>query len=80
MHDPMALLNVRLSLLERKVDFLLKSLNLQYVHPIPEQMKPVAALLRAGKRKEAVDAWCDATGGGLDAARAAIAELELTMK
>ena len=57
MHDPMALMNVRLSLLERKVDFLLKSLNLQYVHPIPEQMKPVAALLRAGKRKEAVDAW-----------------------
>lgn len=80
MHDPMAILNVRLSIIERKVDFILRSLKLEYAHPIPEQMKPIAALLKSGNRKEAIDAWCDATGGGLDAARAAIAELELMTK
>jgi hypothetical protein len=78
--DPTAILQMRLSLLERKVDFLLRSLNLEYVHPIPEQMKPIVALLRQGRRKEALDAWCEATNGDNDGARAAIAELELTMK
>lgn len=80
MHDPNAILNVRLSILERKVDFLLKSLNLQYVHPIPKQLEPIAALLREGKRKAAIEAYCEATGGDHADAQAAIAELELTMR
>ena len=80
MNDPMAIMNVRVSILERKIDFLLKSLNLEYVHPIPEQMKPMAALLRAGKLKEAVEAYSYATGADPAGARAAIAELELMMR
>lgn len=80
MNDPLAILNMRLSLLEKKVDFVLSSLRLTYEHPISEQMKPIAALLRQGRRKEALAAWCEATNGDLDGARAAIAELELTMK
>lgn len=77
--DAMALIDARLNVLERKIDFVLEKLGLTYEREVPPMLRPVAELLREGRRKEALEAYCEATGGSLAAARAAIYELRATM-
>ena len=76
----MALMQSRLSLLERKVDFLLQSLNLKYKQEVPPYLRACADLLRQGRRQEAIDAYCETTGSGLAEATAAISELTLLLR
>jgi len=67
--------------LERKTDFILKQLNLEYVdHPedsIPPHLIEVYALLKEGKRLQAIQAYRKQTGVGLDEAKTAIESIEL---
>ncbi len=67
--------------LERKTDFILKQLNLEYVdHPedsIPPALTEVYDLVRQGKRLQAIAAYRKQTGLGLDEAKDAIQQIEL---
>ncbi len=67
--------------LERKTDFILKQLNLEYVdHPednIPAPLAEVYALVKKGKRLEAIAAYRKQTGVGLAEAKLAIQKIEL---
>lgn len=76
----LALMQTRISLLERKIAFLLQATNLRYTEAISPQLEPIAELLRQGRRREAIDAYSEVTGAGLAAAQAAVAELELLLK
>jgi hypothetical protein len=75
-NENLALLNNRLSRLERKVDFMLKALKMEYREEIPPYLIKPADLLRKGQKQAAIEAYCETTGGGLAEAKAAIAELE----
>ncbi len=70
--------------LERKTDFILKELKLEYTdHPeesLPPALAPVAALHKQGKRLEAIQAYRKQTGVGLEEAKLAIQNLELGLK
>ncbi len=67
--------------LERKTDFTLKQLNLVYVdYPedsVPPQLSEVAALLKQGKRLQAIAAYRRQTGASLEVAKTAVENLEL---
>jgi len=77
--ENLALLNNRIARLERKVDFILKALKLEYREAILPYLQKSADLLRQGQKQAAIDAYCETTGGGLAEAKAAIAELEMIL-
>lgn len=66
--------------LERKTDFILKQLNLQYTDDpessIPPHLAEVYALLKQGKKMEAIKAYRQQTGAKLDEAITAVEKLE----
>ncbi len=67
--------------LERKTDFILRHLHLEYADvsedSVPPELAEVSAWLKQGKRLQAIAAYRKLTGADLDAAKAAIADLEL---
>lgn len=69
-------LHHRLSVIERKVDFLLKSLNLQYRDPIEPYLKPVVDLLTQGRREQAQLKYMELHSCSALEAQAALARLE----
>lgn len=75
----MALMQVRIAMLERRVAFLMKHAGQAYVETIAPQLEPVAALLREGRRKDALDLYCEKTGESLASAKAAIYELTMIL-
>ncbi len=67
--------------LERKTDYILKHLELTYIDnpdgSIPPQLTEVYALLKQGKRLQAIQLYRKQTGLNLDAAKAALEDLEM---
>ena len=70
----------RLSVLERKVDFLLKALNLHYREPIEPYLNPVVELLSEGKREAALLKYMELHSCSNPEARAALTSLEARLK
>jgi hypothetical protein len=68
-----------LSVLERKVDFLLKSLNLQYREPIEPYLEPVVELLRQGQLDAAQLRYMELSGCSAPEAVAAVARLAASL-
>lgn len=70
--------------LERKTDFILRHLNLEYKDEpessVPQEFAEVYALLKQGKKVEAIRAYRMATGLGMNAAKVAVEEMELGLK
>jgi ribosomal protein L7/L12 len=70
--------------LERKTDFILKELKLEYTDDpdadVPPELVEVHALLKQGKRLQAIQAYRKLTGAGVDEAATAVEELELGLK
>jgi ribosomal protein L7/L12 len=65
-------LQVRLALIERKLDAVLDHLGIEVSEP---HLKQVEALLRRGKTIEAIKAYREATGAGLREAKEAVDRL-----
>lgn len=69
--------------LERKTDFLLRNLNLEYIDDpdegVPPQLAEVHDLLKQGKRLQAIQAYRKLTNASLEAAKAALDNLEMGM-
>jgi hypothetical protein len=67
--------------LERKTDFILKELKLEYIDnpagSVPPQLAEVYALLKQGKKLQAIQAYRKLTNASPEAARVAIEDLEL---
>ncbi len=67
--------------LERKTDFILKHLHLEYTDDpessIPPGLAEVYALLKQGKRLQAIQAYRKATGSDLDQAKVGVENLEM---
>ncbi|HXV97640.1 MAG TPA: ribosomal protein L7/L12 [Anaerolineae bacterium] len=69
--------------LERKVDFILKHLNLDFDEadaPEPSYMAEIYDLVRRGNKIEAIKLYRGHTGLGLAEAKAAIDALEIKLK
>lgn len=78
--ERLALLNKRLSRVERKIAFLFESMDLKYQETIPPFLEQSAQLLREGRRSEAIQAYIESTNEPLAEARAVIADLEVTLR
>ena len=69
-----------IGLLERKTDFILKALNLTYIDDpgasIPPELAEVYALVRQGKKIQAIQEYRKQTGAGLGQAKSAVDKLE----
>lgn len=67
--------------LERKTDFILKELKLEYTDDpdstIPPELAEMAALLKQGKKLQAIQAYRKLTGVGVDEAMVEVEEFEL---
>lgn len=67
--------------LERKTDFILRELNLEYIDTpessIPPQLDEVYTLLRQGKKLQAIQAYRRQTGAGLGEAKDAVEQIEM---
>ncbi len=67
--------------LERKTDFILKELKLEYIdNPegnIPPQLAEVYALLKQGKKLQAIQAYRKVTNANYDVAKVAVENLEM---
>ena len=67
--------------LERKTDFILKELKLNYVDDpnsnVPPELVQVYALVRAGKKLEAIQAYRKQTGMDLNSAKLFIEQIEV---
>jgi ribosomal protein L7/L12 len=67
--------------LERKTDFILKELKLEYIDQpdsgIPPQLAEVYALLKQGKKLQAIQAYRKLTNASYDQAKEAVENLEL---
>ncbi|MGB8646154.1 MAG: hypothetical protein WCF84_13020 [Anaerolineae bacterium] len=67
--------------LERKVDFLLKELKIDYhddpASNIPPQLSQVYAFLQQGKKLEAIKEYREKYGVGLAEAKAAVERIEM---
>lgn len=67
--------------LERKTDFILKELKLEYIdNPeggIPPQLAEVYALLKAGKKLQAIQAYRKVTNASAEVAKVAVEKLEM---
>jgi ribosomal protein L7/L12 len=67
--------------LERKTDFILKELKLNYVDDpnsnVPPELAQVYALVRAGKKLEAIQAYRKQTGMDLNSAKLFIEQIEV---
>jgi ribosomal protein L7/L12 len=67
--------------LERKTDLILNQLNIEYTdYPedsIPPQLAEVYALLKQGKRLQAIQAYRKQTGAGLEEAKTSIESIAL---
>lgn len=67
--------------LERKTDFILKQLKLEYIDQpddsIPPELAEVAALLKQGKKLQAIAAYRKLTNADLQTANAAVEKLEM---
>jgi ribosomal protein L7/L12 len=67
--------------LERKTDFILKQLNLEYTDQpedsIPPNLVEAYDMLKQGKRLQAIQIYRKQTGVGLDEAKLAIEKIEL---
>ncbi len=67
--------------LERKTDFILQQLNLEYIdnaeESVPPQLAQVAALLKQGKKLQAIQAYRKLTDASLEEAQLAVQKLEL---
>lgn len=61
--------------LERKTDFILKALKLDYQDEPDNSMPEVSALLKAGKRIEAIKAYRQRTGASAEEAALAVDKL-----
>ena len=76
----MARLSLKVAELERKIDFLLEKLNLEYVdNPPPPQFPEVERWLRKGEKLQAVKAYQLNTDAGLNEAKSAVEAIESTM-
>lgn len=67
--------------LERKTDFILRNLNLEYIDnpgdSVPPQLAGVYALLQQGKRLQAIMEYRKLTNASLDDAKATLDQLEM---
>ena len=67
--------------LDRKTDFILKELKLEYIDQpdssIPPQLAEVYALLKQGKKLHAIQAYRKLTNAGAEAAKVAVEDLEM---
>lgn len=67
--------------LERKTDFILKELKLNYVDDpnsnVPPELAEVYALVRAGKKLEAIQAYRKQTGADLNLAKLFVEQVEV---
>ena len=69
-------LQMKVAELERKLDFVMKHLDLELpADPQSPWMAEVTRLLRQGNRLEAINLYRQQTGGNLKAARDAVEEL-----
>lgn len=69
-------LQMKVAELERKLDFVMKHLDLEIPQdPQAPWMVEVASLLRQGNRLEAINLYRERTGGNLKAAKDAVEEL-----
>ncbi|MCI0394942.1 MAG: ribosomal protein L7/L12 [Chloroflexi bacterium] len=80
-HERVSTLMKQVYQLERKVDFLLKHLNLEYQEEPDLTVRPqVEALLRQGKQIEAIKLFRTVTGLGLREAKDAVDKIEREMR
>ena len=78
--EQLARLSLKVAELERKIDFLLEKLNLEYVdNPPPPQFPEVERWLRKGEKLRAIQAYQLNTGAGLGEAKSAVEAIESTM-
>jgi ribosomal protein L7/L12 len=73
-------LQLKVAELERKLNFVLDHLNVQYTEPPqPPAVAEAASWLRQGKKLEAIKAYQKATGLGLKEAKEAVEALEQSL-
>jgi hypothetical protein len=67
--------------LERKTDFILRQLKLEYFDDpedgIPPQFAEVAAFLKQGNKLQAIQAYRKLTGAGIEEAKSAVEKIEM---
>ncbi len=67
--------------LERKTDFILKELKLDYIDnpagSVPPELAEVYALLKQGKKLQAIQAYRQLTNASAEVAKAAVENLEM---
>ncbi len=67
--------------LERKTDFILKELKLNYVDDpnsnVPPELAEIYALVRAGKKLEAIQAYRKQSGADLNTAKLFVEQVEI---
>lgn len=67
--------------LERKTDFILQQLKLEYIDQpdsgIPPELAEVAALLRQGKKLQAIVAYRKLTNADIETAKATVEKIEM---
>lgn len=69
-------LQMKVAELERKLDFVMKHLDLEYHEdPLSPVLAEVVALIRQGNRLEAINLYREKTGVNLKAAKDAVEEL-----
>jgi ribosomal protein L7/L12 len=74
-------LEIRIADLERKLDFVMQRLNLEYhADPLAAVHGEVTEWLRKGNKLEAIKAYREATGQGLKEAKDAVEEMERRMR
>jgi ribosomal protein L7/L12 len=68
--------------LEKKVDFILAELKLEYPEDdgYPPELTMVVALLKDGKLAAAIQAYMGATGAGMGDAKAAVEKMDMEIK
>ncbi len=67
--------------LQRKTDFILQALKLEYIDDPsisipPDLVKEISALLRQGKKMQAIQAYRSRLGGFMEDAKAAVEKIE----
>jgi ribosomal protein L7/L12 len=74
-------LEIKVAELQRRLDFVMQHLGVQYAEPGPSPaMAQVAALLRQGNKIEAINVYRAITGAGLREAKTAVEELEASLR
>jgi len=69
-------LMTRVATLERKVEFMLKALNLEYTEPESPEASEILTLLKANRKIDAIKLYRERHNVGMDEAKAAVEKIE----